>query len=104
MLTLVAFGDLKRLGLDAFAGLSDGKGWMPPGTLRLAHDDRAKEPQPVAERIQVLLGPAHGTASSPQGNEPRDRFSRGLFTHGILVWGEWDCARRRGVRIVKVAK
>jgi hypothetical protein len=36
--------------------MNDGDGWMLPETLRLAdyglgHDDRAKEPQPVASRL-----------------------------------------------------
>jgi hypothetical protein len=56
VLTLVAFHDLKRLGLGAFLALHDGEGWMLPETLRLAdyglgHDDRAKEAQPVASRL-----------------------------------------------------
>jgi hypothetical protein len=56
VLTLVAFHELKRLGLDAFLAQNDGEGWMLPDTLRLAdyglgHDDRAKEPQPVASRL-----------------------------------------------------
>lgn len=56
VLTLVAFHDLERLGLDAFLALNDGEGWMLPETLRLAdyglgHDDRAKEAQPVASRL-----------------------------------------------------
>lgn len=56
VLTLVAFHDLKRLGLDAFLAMNDGEGWMLPETLRLAdyglgHDDRAKEAQPVASRL-----------------------------------------------------
>jgi hypothetical protein len=56
VLTLVAFHELKRIGLDAFLALNDGEGWMLPETLRLAdyglgHDDRAKEHQPVAQRL-----------------------------------------------------
>jgi len=56
VLTLVAFHELKRLGLDAFLALNEGEGWMLPETLRLAdfglgHDDRAREPQPVAPRL-----------------------------------------------------
>jgi hypothetical protein len=56
VLTLVAFHELKRIGLDAFLALNDGEGWMLPETLRLAdyglgHDDRAKEAQPVASRL-----------------------------------------------------
>lgn len=56
VLSLVAFHELKRLGLETFLNLNDGEGWMLPETLRLAdydlgHDRRAKEPQPVAARL-----------------------------------------------------
>ena len=56
VVTLVAFHELKRVGLDAFLALNDGEGWMLPETLRLADhglgdDERAKEPQPVASRL-----------------------------------------------------
>jgi len=56
VLTLVAFHDLKQLGIQKFLELNDGEGWMLPKTVRLAdyglgHDERAKEPQPVAERL-----------------------------------------------------
>ncbi|WP_448604376.1 Eco57I restriction-modification methylase domain-containing protein [Thermoleptolyngbya sp.] len=56
VLSLVAFHQLQQIGLDAFLNLNDGEGWMLPDTLRLAdyglgHDDRAKEPQPVAARL-----------------------------------------------------
>ena len=58
VLSLVAFHELKKLGLDAFLSQNDGEGWMLPDTLCLAdyglgHDDRAREPQPVA----CALGP-----------------------------------------------
>ena len=53
VLSLVAFHDLQRLGLEAFLNQNNGDGWTLPATLRLAdyglgHDDRAREPQPVA--------------------------------------------------------
>lgn len=56
VLSLVAFHELKRIGLDAFLALNDGDGWMLPETLRLAdyglgHDARAREHQPVASRL-----------------------------------------------------
>jgi len=56
VLTLVAFHDLKQLGLQKFLELNGGEGWMLPEKVRLAdyglgHDDRAKELQPVAERL-----------------------------------------------------
>lgn len=58
VLALVAFHELKKLGLDAFLALNDGDGWALPETLRLAdyglgHDERANESQPVA----AALGP-----------------------------------------------
>jgi len=56
VLSLIAFQNLKTLGLDEFLGQNNGEGWMLPDTLRLTdydlgHDDRAKEPQPVATRL-----------------------------------------------------
>lgn len=66
VLTLVAFHDLKRVieenggdrakGIETFCSMNDGEGWMLPETLRLAdyglgHDERAKKPQPVRERL-----------------------------------------------------
>lgn len=44
------------MGLEAFLAQNDGEGWMLPEALRLAdyglgHDDRAREPQPVAARL-----------------------------------------------------
>ena len=36
VLSLVAFHELKKIGLDAFLNLHDGEGWMLPQTLRLA--------------------------------------------------------------------
>ncbi len=66
ILTLVALRDLEEKiaacgndrdrGIDAFLAQNNGEGWLLPETLRLAdyglgHDDRAKEPQPVASRL-----------------------------------------------------
>jgi hypothetical protein len=56
VLSLVAYHDLERMGLEAFLAQNDGEGWMLPETLRLAdyglgHDDRARESQPVAARL-----------------------------------------------------
>ena len=66
VLTLVAFHDLQAKiaecgddrdkGIEAFLNQNGGEGWMLPETLRLAdyglgHDERAKEPQPVASRL-----------------------------------------------------
>jgi hypothetical protein len=56
VLSLVAFHDLQRMGLEAFLAQNDGEGWMLPETLSLAdyglgHDDRAHAPQLVASRL-----------------------------------------------------
>ncbi len=56
VLSLVAFQELKRIGLEEFLNLNDGEGWMLPETLRLAdyglgHDVRAERHQPVASRL-----------------------------------------------------
>lgn len=66
VLSLVAFEALQQLlaehggdrdaGIAAFCALNNGEGWMLPETLRLAdyglgHDERAREPQPVASRL-----------------------------------------------------
>lgn len=58
VLSLIAFHELKRIGLDNFLNLNDGEGWMLPDTLRLAdyglgHDDRANQPQPVTSRFTL---------------------------------------------------
>ncbi|NJK30973.1 MAG: hypothetical protein HC927_00415 [Deltaproteobacteria bacterium] len=60
LLALVAFHDLQRVGLPDFVAQNEGQGWMLPETLRLAdydlgHDARAKQPQPVAERLGPRL-------------------------------------------------
>ncbi len=80
VLTLVAFHNLQQKiedcdgdrekGIEAFCSQNDGEGWMLPETLRLAeyglgHDDRAKEPQPVASR----LGPRYYDWQLEQGTE-----------------------------------
>ena len=66
VLTLVAFHDLESKidagggdregGIEAFLTQNHGEGWMLPETLRLAdyglgHDERARQPQPVASRL-----------------------------------------------------
>lgn len=58
VLTQVAFSQLQRDGIEHFLAQNHSEGWMLPETLRLAdyglgHDDRAKQPQPVAP----VLGP-----------------------------------------------
>ena len=66
VLTLVAFHDLEQKiqqtegdqdrGIKAYLTQNNGEGWLLPETLCLAdyglgHDDRAKQPQPVASRL-----------------------------------------------------
>ena len=66
VLTIIAFHDLEakidaangdhEKGIEAFLAQNHGEGWMLPETLRLSdyalgHDERAKEPQPVAGRL-----------------------------------------------------
>ena len=66
ILTLVAFYDLEtkiresygdvEKGIETFLNQNNGEGWMLPETLRLAdyglgHDERSKNPQPVASRL-----------------------------------------------------
>jgi hypothetical protein len=70
VLSLVAFHELERLGLECFLAMNDGEGWMLPDTVRLAdynlgHDDRAKSPQVVA----AALGPRFDAWQLEQGVE-----------------------------------
>ena len=79
VLALVAFDCLNELiaeggsisaGIEAFSSLNNGDGWLLPETLRLAdydlgQDDRAKEPQGVAQ----LLGPRFHAWQLDQGIE-----------------------------------
>lgn len=56
VLSLIAFHDLQAKGLEAFLAQNDGEAWLLPETLCLAdyglgHDERAQQPQPVAERL-----------------------------------------------------
>ncbi len=65
VLTLVAFHDLESKicachdrdrGIETFLAQNHGEGWMLPETLRLSdynlgHDERARQPQPVASRL-----------------------------------------------------
>jgi hypothetical protein len=56
VLTLIAFHELKKLGLERFLSLNEGDGWQIPEAVRLTdydlgHDARAKERQPVAAAL-----------------------------------------------------
>lgn len=83
VLSLVAFHELKKIGLDAFLNLNDGEGWMLPQTLRLAdyglgHDDRAKEPQPVAPRLGERYLPWQLAKTPEQSWAECDRHAENL--------------------------
>jgi hypothetical protein len=63
VLSIIAFHELKKQGLEKFLGLNEGDGWLLPETLRLAdyglgHDERAKEQQPVASVLGERLLPS----------------------------------------------
>gem|GEM_PF-1166219 len=96
-LTLVAFHDLKCLGLDAFLNLNNGEGWMLPDTLRLAdynlgHDARAQAPQPVAARIGAetakLWGSSVVNRESSVENAPTHDLR--LTTHAHYRFLPWQ--------------
>jgi len=102
VLTLVAFHDLqakidsvdgdREKGIDAFLSQNDGEGWMLPETLRLAdyglgHDERARQPQPVASR----LGPRFYDWQLVQS---ADESWRECHLHARNLLGENDYALR----------
>ncbi|MEG4911493.1 Eco57I restriction-modification methylase domain-containing protein [Microcoleus sp. B7-D4] len=83
VLSLVAFHELKRLGLETFLNLNDGEGWMLPETLRLAdydlgHDNRAKEPQPVAARLGDRFLPWQLEGTVEESWQECDRHAQNL--------------------------
>ena len=83
VLSLIAFHDLKRLGLETFLNLNDGEGWMLPDTLTLAdyglgHDDRAKQPQPVASRLGDRYLPWQLEGTPEQSWEECERHAENL--------------------------
>jgi hypothetical protein len=83
VLSLIAFHDLKRLGLEAFLNLNDGEGWMLPDTLTLAdyglgHDDRALQPQPVASRLGDRYLPWQLEKTPEQSWEECERHAKNL--------------------------
>ncbi len=102
ILTIVAFHNLEskiqaaggdhQRGIEAFLTQNDGKGWMLPETLRLAdyglgHDERAREPQPVASR----LGPRFYDWQLVQS---ADESWRECLLHARNVLGEHSYALR----------
>ncbi|MEG4248316.1 Eco57I restriction-modification methylase domain-containing protein [Microcoleus sp. Pol10D4] len=83
VLSLVAFHELKRLGLETFLNLNDGEGWMLPETLRLAdygigHDNRAKELQPVAARLGDRFLPWQLEGTVEESWQECDRHAQNL--------------------------
>ena len=102
VLTLVAFHDLqakidavdgdREKGIEAFLSQNDGEGWMLPETLRLAdyglgHDERSRQPQPVARR----LGPRFYDWQLVQS---ADESWRECHLHARNLLGEHDYALR----------
>lgn len=56
VLSLIAFHELKKVGLEAFLNMNNGEGWMLPEQVKLSdyglgHDERANEYQPIAEKF-----------------------------------------------------
>ncbi|MEH2187405.1 MAG: hypothetical protein V7K64_14710 [Nostoc sp.] len=83
VLSLVAFHELKKIGLEAFLNLNDGEGWMLPETLRLAdyrlgHDDRAMQPQPVASRLGERFLPWQLEGTAEESWEECERHAENL--------------------------
>ena len=90
VLAQVAFQDLQRMGLDAFLAQNYGEGWMLPETLRLSdyglgHDNRAREPQPVASRLGPRFHPWQLEGSVDESWEECRRHAaliRAIRSHG----------------------
>ncbi|HOY68950.1 MAG TPA: hypothetical protein PLP29_18890 [Candidatus Ozemobacteraceae bacterium] len=94
MLTLVAFdallgcvaaagGDRHR-GIEAFAALNDGQGWLIPETLRLSdhglgHDERARQPQPVASRLGPRFPEDRRPLSPEEARAECERHARAIL-------------------------
>ena len=93
VLTLAAFRDLKdaiatcgdrELGIEAFCHQNNGDGWMVPETLCLAdlglgHDERAKKPQPVRERLGERFLPWQLEQSSEESWKECEIHSRNIL-------------------------
>jgi hypothetical protein len=70
VLVQVAYRELDRVGIDEFVNQQENEGWMLPEMLRLAdydlgHDERARDPQPVA----ACFGPRFHSWQLEQGVE-----------------------------------
>jgi hypothetical protein len=94
VLTLVAFHDLKEMiaahggdrdeGIAAFCNQNDGDGWMLPDRLRLSdyalgHDERARQPQPVRERLGERFLPWQLEQSVEESWAECERHARNLL-------------------------
>jgi hypothetical protein len=94
VLSLSAFSDLKAIiaahdgdrdrGIEAFCAQNDGDGWMPPETLcldelGLGHDERAKRPQPVRERLGQRFYPWQLEQSVDESWAECERHARNLL-------------------------
>jgi len=81
-----AGGDGQR-GVESFLSANGGDGWSLPETLRLAdyglgHDDRAKEPQPVAARLGPRFLPWQLEQSAEESWAECERHSRAILGDG----------------------
>jgi hypothetical protein len=94
VLTLAAFRDLKETiaehghdrarGIEAFCGQNDGDGWIVPemlclDDLGLGHDERAKRPQPVSERLGERFYPWQLEQSVDESWAECERHARNLL-------------------------
>jgi hypothetical protein len=94
VLTLAAFRDLKATiaehdgdrarGIDAFCAQNESDGWMLPETLcldelGLGHDERAKRPQPVRERLGQRFYPWQLEQSVEESWAECERHARNLL-------------------------
>jgi hypothetical protein len=94
LLTLAAFRDLKgtiaahggdrERGIEAFCVQNHGDGWMLPETLclddlGLGHDERAKRPQPVRERLGERFYPWQLEQSAEESWAECERHARNLL-------------------------
>ena len=80
-------GDDIPRGVEAFLSQNDGEGWALPETLRLAdyglgHDDRAKEPQPVAARLGPRFLPWQLEQSIEESWAECERHARAILGDG----------------------
>jgi hypothetical protein len=93
-LTLVAFRELKDAiavhggdrdrGIQTFCYQNEGDGWMLPETLRLddlglGHDERAKHPQPVRERLGERFLPSQLDRSIEESWAECERHARNIL-------------------------